>query len=135
MRGRLTESLLLFSMLVLLPGIARAQAATSTGKITGKVTDVESGQAIPFANVLILGTSWGAMTNDQGVYTITPVPVGTYSLKAMIIGFDDVTVADVKVDQRNDHRDCRSRRSWHDGPRGDHRGPPAHQAQADPDDP
>ncbi|MFB3909186.1 MAG: carboxypeptidase regulatory-like domain-containing protein [Candidatus Eisenbacteria bacterium] len=89
--------LLCVALLAALPFPAGAQAP-NTGEITGKVTD-EAGKPLPYANVLILGTAWGGMTNDQGVYSIQRVPVGNYNVKAMIIGYDPQTVTDIRVDR------------------------------------
>jgi outer membrane receptor for ferrienterochelin and colicin len=90
-------ALLCLAMIGLLPGLAAAQGA-NTGSITGKVTDAD-GKPLPYANVVILGTAWGAMSNDTGTFTIKNVPVGTYSVKVMIIGYEDQTLGDVRVDQ------------------------------------
>ncbi len=90
-------ALLWLAIIGLLPGLAAAQGQ-NTGSITGKITSTE-GKPLPYANVLILGTAWGAMSNDTGSYTIKNVPVGTYSVKVMIIGYEDQTVGDVRVDK------------------------------------
>ena len=71
---------------VLLADYAQAQA---TGKIAGKVIDAETGEAIPYANVVILGTSMGAMSVEDGSFFVDRVPVGTYSVKVMMMGYED----------------------------------------------
>ncbi len=88
---------LFLGFLLALPCLATAQGG-GTGSITGKVTD-DAGKPLPYANVLILGTAWGAMSNEAGVYTIKNVPVGTYTLRVMLIGYEDQRVADVRVDR------------------------------------
>lgn len=89
---------LVTTLLALLPSLTIAQGTQTTGSITGKVTDAE-GKPLAYANVVILGTAWGQMSNDAGVYTIKNVPVGNYSVKVMLIGYEDKTAADVRVDK------------------------------------
>ncbi len=48
----------------------------STGKIAGKISDKSSGEAIPFANVFVEGTTLGAAADIDGIYTIVNVPPG-----------------------------------------------------------
>lgn len=55
------------SLIVLLCFISSIQAQTV---IKGKVTDAESGDPIPFASVVIKGTSVGSPTDFDGFYTI-----------------------------------------------------------------
>jgi len=66
--------------------VASAAAQGTTGKIQGTVTD-PAGTAIARAQVVVVGTAFGAVTDDKGYYFINNVPVGTYSLKAQFIGY------------------------------------------------
>jgi len=70
----------------------------SSGMITGLITDANSGVALPGANVMIEGTSLGAASNADGVYTIAKVPPGTYTIVVTYIGFQKEE-ASVKVTQ------------------------------------
>ncbi|HAD81041.1 MAG: hypothetical protein A2509_04420 [Candidatus Edwardsbacteria bacterium RIFOXYD12_FULL_50_11] len=70
--------------------------AGTTGKIVGTVTDSETKEPVPGAVVELLGTSIGANTDLDGRYFIVNVPVGTYSLKARMMGFETVTITNVK---------------------------------------
>ncbi len=71
--------------------------AGTTGKITGRVTDIETGQSLPGVNVIIEGTTLGAATNFNGEYVILNVPPGTYSLKFSMMGYADHHVQNVRV--------------------------------------
>ncbi|HXH63163.1 MAG TPA: carboxypeptidase regulatory-like domain-containing protein, partial [Gemmatimonadales bacterium] len=66
--------------------VASAAAQGTTGKIQGTVTD-QAGTAIARAQVVVVGTAFGAVTDDKGYYFINNVPVGTYSLKSQFIGY------------------------------------------------
>jgi hypothetical protein len=72
-------------------------AFAQTGKITGKVTDSQTGEPLIGANILILNTTFGAATNVEGKYTINFVPPGNYDLKASYIGYQDVTIENIRV--------------------------------------
>ena len=61
-------------------------AQQTTGKIEGTVSD-QAGAPVANAQVFVVGTSFGAVTNDKGYYFVNNVPVGTYSLRAQFIGF------------------------------------------------
>lgn len=54
--------------------------------VTGKVTDAD-GNPLPFLTVSVKGTTTGAVTNDQGMYTIT-VPAGYDILVFSFIGME-----------------------------------------------
>ena len=59
--------------------------STSTGRISGKVT--EGGKVpIPYANIVVLGTKQGQMSDENGNFVIVGVPVGTYTVKCQEVG-------------------------------------------------
>ncbi|SYZ73922.1 putative TonB-dependent receptor plug [Candidatus Zixiibacteriota bacterium] len=90
---------LLFIMAVL-SGLLMAASfalAGSTGKIKGVVTDKETGEPIPGASVLLMGTKQGAMTDPDGKYMITLVPPATYVLKVTSVSYSEMQVTDVEV--------------------------------------
>lgn len=69
----------------------------STGKIMGKVVDVTTNEGIPFANVLVEGTSSGAATDMEGNFVILNIPPGIYSVTSSYVGYQKVTITDVSV--------------------------------------
>ncbi|MCK6603594.1 MAG: TonB-dependent receptor [Ignavibacteriaceae bacterium] len=68
-----------------------------TGKIVGKVIDGSTNEALPFVNIILEGTSIGAASNLDGEYIIVNVPPGAYNIKASAIGFNSVTIQNIKV--------------------------------------
>lgn len=70
---------------------------SQTGKVVGKVTDLESGDALIGANVLINGTNLGAATDVNGDFVILNIPPGTYTLVARYIGFREVRFENIRV--------------------------------------
>src|ERR1700712_1519759 len=65
------------------PCVAHAQA---TGGVSGTVTS-EGGAPVPGAQVSIANLRLGPVTGDDGRYTITRVPSGTYVLRVNRLGF------------------------------------------------
>lgn len=68
-----------------------------TGKIVGKVKDKTTKESLPFVNILIEGTTMGAAADLNGEYLIINVPVGTYTLVAKMMGYDDMKVQNVHI--------------------------------------
>ena len=81
-----------------------------TGKIAGVVTDVETGEPLVGANVLIKAVikdgeiketgsdlMLGASTDAEGAYFIINVPPGIYVVEALYIGYGPVQKSQVQV--------------------------------------
>lgn len=75
---------------------ALAHAGT-TGKISGRVLDKNTKEALPGASVLLEGTTLGASADRNGAFVILNVPPGTFKVKVSYIGYGTVAVANVKV--------------------------------------
>jgi CarboxypepD_reg-like domain/TonB-dependent Receptor Plug Domain len=85
---RITMLLLFLS----LPSLLLAQ-----GRIKGKVTDLETGEPLIGANVLVVGTTFGAATDVNGEYVIINLSAGTVEIKCSYIGYQTITTSDVRV--------------------------------------
>lgn len=85
-------STVLFAFLVL-PILVYGQ----TGILRGKVTDLSTGESLIGANIIIMGTSFGAATDINGQYTIPNVGVGTYEIRASYIGYQSITQTNVRI--------------------------------------
>ena len=68
-----------------LPALLGAQSPAAS--ITGRITDAASGQSIAAAQVTVLGTMLGVLTNDQGQYTIRGVTAGRVDVRVLRVGF------------------------------------------------
>ncbi len=64
--------------------------AAQTGSLSGSVTDAQSGQPLPFVQVFIDSLDIEGLTQQNGVYRLTNVPVGTHTLTAARIGFSSM---------------------------------------------
>jgi len=71
--------------------------ASITGKIAGVVKDAETGEALPGANIIIVGTTMGAAADVDGYYFMIGVPPGVYSTQARMMGYESVTQTGVEA--------------------------------------
>ena len=78
-------------------GVAQAQ----TGRITGTVTSAVGARPVMGAQVVVAGTTTGAITRDDGRFTITIAP-GTYTVRAIRLGFSPDSVTGVVVTAGSD---------------------------------
>jgi len=90
------KRILLFSISLLLFNHQIIFAGT-TGKLAGSVIDKGNGEPLPFVNVLIQGTYYGAATDIDGNFVILNIPPKTYSVIAQYIGYQAMIINDVRI--------------------------------------
>lgn len=76
---------LIFSLLLVLGSLSGVWAQSN---LTGQVTDLKTGEALTGANVYLLEARTGASANDKGVYNITGLAPGTYTMRVTYVGFE-----------------------------------------------
>ncbi|MEW5918047.1 MAG: TonB-dependent receptor, partial [Gemmatimonadota bacterium] len=69
-----------------------AAAQTHNGRITTRITDRESGRAVEGAQVLVVGSTIGAMSSANGIATIARITPGTYQLRIVRLGYESAVV-------------------------------------------
>ncbi|WP_296702054.1 TonB-dependent receptor [Algoriphagus sp.] len=69
----------------------------SQGIIRGKITNPNNGQPVAFANVLVLNTDFGAISDEDGFYEIGNIPAGLYNIRASFVGYKTETKFEVRV--------------------------------------
>lgn len=69
--------------------IALGFAPLTAQTIKGTLTDSETGEAIPFANVVLDGTRYGVATDLNGFYLINKMPEGEYTLRVRFVGYEE----------------------------------------------
>ncbi len=75
-------------------------AFAQTGTLKGTVLDALSGEAVPFANVIIErnGTQTAGTTTDfDGKFTIKPIEPGTYTVKATFVGYQTFVMTGIII--------------------------------------
>lgn len=90
---RLRRYVVLALLTVALPGLAFAQ----DGKLSGTITDAETGDPIPGATVVLVGTQQGAATNSEGQYVIIGIDPGTYDVRTSFVGYTTQVVEGLLV--------------------------------------
>ena len=75
-------------------------AWSQSGTLKGKVTDKDTKEPIPFANVVVdLGGKLvnGATTDFDGNYTVKPIPPGKYDIKVTYVGYKKLLIKGVVI--------------------------------------
>jgi TonB-dependent starch-binding outer membrane protein SusC len=86
-RGRIFAAVLALA-LAFAPAVASAQGV---GRVTGRVVDQATNAPISQAQIVVVGTTLGARTNEQGEYTLVSVPAGQQQLRVLRLGYGSVT--------------------------------------------
>ncbi|RQW03483.1 TonB-dependent receptor [candidate division KSB1 bacterium] len=68
-----------------------------TGKIVGTVTDAETNEPLPGANIVLDGTQIGAASNLDGEFVIINVPPGVYTVRVSMMGYKTQNIQDVSI--------------------------------------
>ena len=97
--GRLISrtALILSFFLFSVPAIYAKNADEKATGITGIVV-TNNGEPAPGVTIVIQELSKGAVTNESGIFSFKNIPVGTYHLKASLIGLEPVVV-EVKAEE------------------------------------
>lgn len=85
-------------LLFLLPLLLATVSAQDAGTLAGRVTDAETGEPIPGANVIVEGTRLGAATDLDGHYRIIGIPGGEYEVTARYVGYETGLAEAVRVE-------------------------------------
>ncbi len=93
--SRIAQSAVALGTVVLF-GAGALAAQGTTGKIEGTVRD-QAGAPVAGAQVLVVGSAFAGVTNEQGYYFINNVPAGLVTLRAQYIGYAPAEVRGVRV--------------------------------------
>ncbi len=84
-------------MLALVSGMI--MSAQDTGSIAGNLTDKElNNEPLPFANILIKGTTKGTQSDFDGLYEIANLEPGSYTLVLSYLGYETVELPNILVE-------------------------------------
>ncbi|MCA9735454.1 MAG: TonB-dependent receptor [Deferribacteres bacterium] len=97
MRRKYALVLMIYFMILVLFLQFNTVFSATTGKLSGTVTDQETGEPLPGANIIVVGTNLGAASNAQGLYTILNIPPGKYTILFRFIGYHEVRVENVEI--------------------------------------
>lgn len=89
------KTVTLLTSLFFLSGLLWAEQPFGT--ISGRVTDAKTGLPLPGANVVVIGTIYGASADADGRYSVQKLPPGIYSLRVSMMGYRSMQATDVRV--------------------------------------
>lgn len=58
--------------------------------IKGFTYDESTGESLPYCTILLMGTSYGALSDVSGAFLINKIPAGTYTVKVSLLGYVDL---------------------------------------------
>jgi len=80
--------------------LAIVDASAQTGSIRGSIYEKETGEPVIFTNVYLEGTTIGAASDVNGLYVITRIPPGQYTLMVTYLGYDSLSMeVNVEADE------------------------------------
>lgn len=77
----------LLCLILIAPANLPAQKQLSDANIYGHVVDKTSGEHLPYATVVLAGTTIGTTTDASGHYLLKNLPVGTFTLQVRAVGY------------------------------------------------
>ena len=90
-----------YTFLFIVSMLFSAFGFAQTGKIRGFVLDKETDAPIPFANVVVEGTTNGAVANDEGYFILSNVDLGNQVVVTSFLGYEtvktEVTVNEARI--------------------------------------
>ncbi len=78
-------------------GWAVGAAAQRTGEVQGRVLDARTRAPLAGANVLVVGTRYGAAADEEGRFVIRGLPPGVYEIQVRMIGYRPEVIRGVAV--------------------------------------
>ncbi len=77
-------------MLIIAFAFANDVSAQERGGVKGSLKDEQSGEPLMYANVSLLGTTSGTVTDEEGNYQLLNIKPGTYTLVFSYISYKDI---------------------------------------------
>ncbi|MBM3918485.1 MAG: TonB-dependent receptor [Sphingomonadales bacterium] len=93
----ITNKNTIFSLLLIWMAVGFQCVSAQTGEIRGQIRNLSTNEVIPFANILIQGTTTGTTSDDRGNFRLSALKPGYYSLQISYLGFKTRTVVDIQV--------------------------------------
>ncbi|MBC8110135.1 MAG: carboxypeptidase-like regulatory domain-containing protein, partial [Verrucomicrobia bacterium] len=85
-------------IITLLLSLCSFAILAQTGTVKGTLLDLKTKEALIGASILLEGTSLGAAADIDGNYTISRVPVGTYTAIISFVGYKTLKVSGITVE-------------------------------------
>ena len=98
--ARFIRTIIIFLILIVNSNTLSSQSV----KVYGVITNVLNNEPIPFANIIIEGTSIGTISDINGNYEILKLPAGSYNFKCSYIGYDTNIKSEIMVSSNKNLR-------------------------------
>lgn len=72
--------------------------AQQTGSLSGKVFDAETKETLFGANVVLVGTYMGTVANEDGVFSISKIKPGDYTVKITYVGYTEQQFTGIRIE-------------------------------------
>ncbi|MGA9119938.1 MAG: TonB-dependent receptor [Bacteroidota bacterium] len=79
--------------------------AQRAATLSGTILDAQTGEALPGANLLLVGSGLGATSNIDGKYIVRGLPAGTYTLRVTYVGYRTLNSTLTVKEHADVHRD------------------------------
>ena len=93
------RNLILLALAIIMYNSQTTHAQNFTQTVKGKITDGETQTTLPGAYVILIGSDpvIGVISDADGNYTLSDLPIGRKSFKVTYIGYEDVLFNDINV--------------------------------------
>ena len=88
-----------FALITFTVGIS-SPLKSPTGKISGHISDIKTGDPIPDANIIINKTPYGTASGDEGYYCIEKIPKGTYDITVKVVGYKTAVKKNITIKEK-----------------------------------
>ena len=85
------------TVLIIIGSLTAGLLGQTRSRVSGVVHDHETGAPLVGVNIIIVDTDLGAASDINGNYIIINVPVGTYNVRASMIGYEAQVLTRVMV--------------------------------------
>jgi outer membrane receptor for ferrienterochelin and colicin len=86
--------LLLIITFNLMPTICLSQ---TTGKLTGKVSDINTSEPLIGVNIMLMGTNFGTASDIEGDFFLINIPPGSYDVSVSMMGYKIAIIENLQI--------------------------------------
>ena len=76
--------------LLFILGVSVLMARDEVSRISGFLTDFDTGEPIMYANIVLIDTQIGTASDNAGYYVLTNIQPNSYTLKVMMMGYESI---------------------------------------------
>jgi len=80
-----------FWIIILATVLVPLSYGQDTGRLAGTITDTDTQESLPGANVTVVGTDYGTSTGTDGSFRITGLQTGRYDVRVSFVGYQEKT--------------------------------------------